>query len=248
MNILVIFINYAIVIFLLIILTKDAKRYNIYLSKPVKILFFLSITVPFILLWYFIKRNKVIKKMKYYLKFDLKETGPFELSQLMDMVKNEQISFDYQVKTDVNPEWNPITSFTQLRPLFNLQKIRHGFTTFWIWLNLLGNGVFGIFGCYIFLVFPNRVLERFPHIGSYWKLIFVCMIVITGVTIIGFCELLNWKKIGYWIILGVQIFSTIGYFSNGLIDNAIWEITNSLLLFGILQLRKNGIDTWGQLS
>jgi hypothetical protein len=54
-----ILIGIGINVFLLYLLTKDAKRYNIYLSRSVKIMFMLTFTVPFIIVWYFIKRNKI---------------------------------------------------------------------------------------------------------------------------------------------------------------------------------------------
>ncbi|GHT80002.1 hypothetical protein FACS1894130_10350 [Spirochaetia bacterium] len=50
-------------IVLLYFLTKDAKKYGIYLSMPIKVMFFLTFTVPFIILWYFIKRNKIKKSI-----------------------------------------------------------------------------------------------------------------------------------------------------------------------------------------
>jgi len=59
-----ILIGLGIDIFLLYLLTKDAKRYNIYLSRPVKIMFMFTFTVPFIIVWYFIKRNKIKKMME----------------------------------------------------------------------------------------------------------------------------------------------------------------------------------------
>jgi uncharacterized protein with PQ loop repeat len=59
-----ILIGLGINVFLLYLLTKDAKRYNIYLSRPVKIMFLLTFTVPFIIVWYFIKRNKIKQTME----------------------------------------------------------------------------------------------------------------------------------------------------------------------------------------
>jgi len=51
------FLNYTFIIALLIILSKDAKKHDIYLSKNLKILFLLSFTAPFIIIWYLFKRR-----------------------------------------------------------------------------------------------------------------------------------------------------------------------------------------------
>jgi hypothetical protein len=55
-------ISIAIAVFLITILTKDAKKHNISINKITKIMFFIFSPIP--LIWYLIKRNKIIKDIK----------------------------------------------------------------------------------------------------------------------------------------------------------------------------------------
>jgi len=56
-------LNYAVIFLILYFLSRDADKNNIYLSRSTKILFLFTITAPFILIWYFIKRKQ--SKEKY---------------------------------------------------------------------------------------------------------------------------------------------------------------------------------------
>lgn len=51
-------LGYGIVIGLLLWLSIDAEKQGIYLSKSVKVLFLLTGTMPFVLIWYVIKRHQ----------------------------------------------------------------------------------------------------------------------------------------------------------------------------------------------
>jgi hypothetical protein len=52
-------VAYAIEMSLLVLLSRDAARHNIQLSRTARILFLLSFTAPFVLVWYLIKRRGV---------------------------------------------------------------------------------------------------------------------------------------------------------------------------------------------
>ncbi|MCD1656034.1 hypothetical protein K7J14_15145 [Treponema zuelzerae] len=55
-------IAFAIVIVLFILFSRDAEKNNITLSKTTKVLFLLTFTMPFVVIWYFIKRRKKNKE------------------------------------------------------------------------------------------------------------------------------------------------------------------------------------------
>jgi len=57
-------INYIIIFTLLFLLSKDAKRHDIYLSRTLKVLFLLTFTAPFIIIWYLVIRKN--KKKEFF--------------------------------------------------------------------------------------------------------------------------------------------------------------------------------------
>jgi hypothetical protein len=52
-------VAYAFEVFLLVLLSRDAARHNIHLSRTTRILFLLSFTAPFVLVWYLVRRRGV---------------------------------------------------------------------------------------------------------------------------------------------------------------------------------------------
>jgi hypothetical protein len=57
-DLLALLFSYSVIIFLLMLISRDAEKHDIYLSRLTKILFLLTITAPFVLIWYLIKRHK----------------------------------------------------------------------------------------------------------------------------------------------------------------------------------------------
>jgi hypothetical protein len=57
-NLLVLLFTYSLIIIPLVLISRDAEKHNIYLSRLTKILFLLTITAQFVLIWYLIKRRK----------------------------------------------------------------------------------------------------------------------------------------------------------------------------------------------
>jgi len=55
-------------------------------------------------------------KPLYYVSYNYKETGPYDLSAIESMVANRQISRDYFVRQDNSQEWKPITSIVLFPP------------------------------------------------------------------------------------------------------------------------------------
>ncbi len=49
-------VGYGIFLLFFYWLSKDAERHNIYLSRTTKIMFLLTFTAPFVIIWYIYKR------------------------------------------------------------------------------------------------------------------------------------------------------------------------------------------------
>jgi len=129
-----------------------------------------------------------------------------------------------------------------------LTKQRHGFVTFWLILCLSINILFlimsllGIFS----IEFIEFVFEDYLPGELFYDLI------IEIFAIIGFYLLLKWRKEGFAIIVLPNI---IYYFIFGryfyiqdLIISILIVIVINLVLFFILQIRKNGKSAWSQLE
>jgi hypothetical protein len=128
-------------------------------------------------------------------------------------------------------------------------KTRHGFTTFYLWISLIGNGV----SCFFSFRFADagyEILQYIPGINSDALAFFgiLCAAYMTSCIL-----LLCWKKIGFWILflgllfliidpLGVFPYLPLGY-------RIVSSIISILILFGVLHLRcKNGLNAWEQLD
>lgn len=161
-------------------------------------------------------------------------------------------------------------------------KERHGFVTFWLWL--------GIVGC-LFSVLVNmynkmqdyfRICNHLSSINIKFGLLginndissirtgfiylYIYMILDAIFLIIGYAQLLKWKKSGFWILVGTRILSIVlvdavfSYINKNtpfpIYDTSLFmEIITIVgvifsmgLLFAILHIRKNGVSCWKQLE
>jgi len=110
-----------------------------------------------------------------------------------------------------------------------MEKERHGFVTFWIWIMLIINSILS----YHYLRSLNLNLT---------------LSTIAGLTIfitdfIAAILLLNWIN-GFWLLLGVAILTPFINHDFILIVTAV----ECLISFGILHIKKNGISTWDYLT
>lgn len=134
---------------------------------------------------------------------------------------------------------------------------RHGFVTFWLWFCIVANVVLAA----IFFMGSDSFLMDYP--------IIVCGVLgVCTLSVVGLFMLLNWRKLGFWLVVTAavinvltvvytqyemsQIYSMLGI-SVG-IDTA--EIVKAIgqeairigILFGVLQIKKNGVSCWSQLE
>jgi hypothetical protein len=126
----------------------------------------------------------------------------------------------------------------------NVPKVRNGFVSFWLWACLIINVLFSI--GYFALMFSSKGLwsgtpEPLP-LRLFWVLASVAIIV-------GYWQLISWKKVGFYILSGTALVNGIISFciapSMAVLITAIAPI---FVLFFVLQIPKNGKSCWEQLS
>ena len=128
----------------------------------------------------------------------------------------------------------------QVRPL---PPQRHDFVTFILWLMGLG-GVMAIM---------IAALQFYTGFIDMIAFTFLC----TGlICLYSAYLLLAWKKIGYWLTMGaagfdfvvMAIFNNRYPFYGGMITVTILSFTIPLVLFFVLQVKKNGRSCWSLLK
>jgi hypothetical protein len=122
-------------------------------------------------------------------------------------------------------------------------KLRHGFTSFWLWVNCIGN-ILGAAG-FVFVCLNGLETSGFQ---------FFALLGVFLITASAFHSIIKWEKYGFYTLVVVMIAATIfnpfelfeidrlGCFISLAISNAI--------LYGVLHFRNayNAKTTWEQLS
>lgn len=123
-------------------------------------------------------------------------------------------------------------------------KVRAGFTTFYLWLGIVINSIMVI--AYFATIFIRR---------SHWSVynpIFsrICGLVLSAILVYGYFSIMRWKKSGFYILVlmaGVsQVMKLLG--GGSLSVATFFPIFSLLILYAVLQIRKNGKSCWEQLS
>lgn len=122
-----------------------------------------------------------------------------------------------------------------------LEKKRHGFVTFWLWFGVVSGVI-------------STVRSVGDSMGIGWMVI-TSIIASIGV-MVAYIMLLKWKKLGFWIFAGVAALNVIvdiiaiaKYGSHPMFFAAmIVAILSGVMLWTILQIKKNGISCWKQLE
>lgn len=125
-------------------------------------------------------------------------------------------------------------------------KERHTIVTLWLYFALVTNAIM----CLIDF-FPKIAWGKdFPD-SAIW------MSVVSGVfgivNIIAIVMLLNWKRIGFWLLVissfaGLVLTCVANIVLSVLTSSFPWGVVGIFVWFGILQIRKNGKSCWEQLS
>lgn len=146
------------------------------------------------------------------------------------------------------------------------EKHRHGFVTFWLWL--------GIIGSFISMILTLVSCMRMSDIRSLdgggplrmHYLIMVAVALIGGIAlIVCYSKILDWKKNGFWgaivvaLIVGIanvilinliqKDFANMGlYVSLNPFTQVIATPLSLLILWAVLQIKKDGVSCWKLLE
>jgi hypothetical protein len=120
-------------------------------------------------------------------------------------------------------------------------RTRHGFTTFWLIVSLISFVITG--STYLFS--PQVIIQ-------YWdasRSLVLLFGIVSMVGVVGAILLLCWKKIGFWIYIGIAVAS---FFLNMAlrlsIAQCLFGLVGIAIMWGVLQIRKNNKTTWEQLE
>lgn len=150
-----------------------------------------------------------------------------------------------QQETDSQPE-------TDQQPLLQ----RHGFVTFWLWLMMVLNAVFAIGGLAYVIGDITHASSSRNYLSNYAFAEGIVQTVLCIINIYGAYLLLKWKKKGFTIFeITIGILLIMQCFYAGLMHEwgfIVTPVIGSLIaigiLYGILQIRKNGVSCWSQLK
>ena len=125
----------------------------------------------------------------------------------------------------------------------NVSGQRHGCVTAWLIFMIIINSLIAV----IYLFASSFISNNSPiHISR-------TMIILLGV----FCVinvafavmLLQWKKIAFWGFAGTGVVALIINLSIGMgIGQSLGGLIGVAILYGVLQIKKNGVTTWKNLE
>lgn len=123
-------------------------------------------------------------------------------------------------------------------------KKRAGFTTFYLWLGLVCNSLMGI--AYFATIFTRKGLWS-AYDPMYTR---IYGFVSSAILFFGYLSLMRWNKSGFYILIGMAgVNLMMDLFAGGTVSFATFSpIFSAMILYAVLQIRKNGQSCWEQLS
>ena len=204
----------------------------------------------------------------YMLKNGNNISGPYSLSQLEAMVINGQITLNYMVSYD-SVNWVPVDQIPELKGIFygtknppitvnttvqNNQperRLRHGFTSFYLWLSFLSSAAMTFFW-FIELMSDGSLFSSlgvFIPLSSFNLWVTRISSLVTTLALHG---MINWKRSGFWWFCVVAAVSA---FLNpfGTDFTVYYLIANAIsigILYGVLHFKNayNAKSTWEQME
>lgn len=137
------------------------------------------------------------------------------------------------------PTRDEIAEYTVIRG-----KMRAGFTAFYLWLGIVVNSLLSL--AYFATIFTQKGLwSAYDPMSSR-----IYGFVASAVLVIGYLALIKWKKIGFYILIIMGVFSLImNLFAGGQVSfSTFFPIVSMLVLYAVLQIKKNGKSCWEQLD
>ena len=127
---------------------------------------------------------------------------------------------------------------------------RNGFITFWLWFIIVVQ-VLNIVACCAGLFSDSF---RGYRVDDLARVMFVGGLIVSIVNLLGATQLLNWKKSGFWLILGMAALrAVLGAMTmadgsaSGMMISLIGPFFGVGILWAVLQISKNGHTCWSLL-
>jgi hypothetical protein len=130
-----------------------------------------------------------------------------------------------------------------------VRLLRHGFTSFILWANLILSVIGGIF--FILIIVCSDDLEGFAMEYNFENAFSV--VLFAGLCVLNaysFYKIIKWKKDGFYWLMGVNFAaSVVNVFNMGIIYTLIINGIGVLIVFGVLHIHNsyNAQTTWEQL-
>ncbi|WP_298416706.1 hypothetical protein [uncultured Kordia sp.] len=125
----------------------------------------------------------------------------------------------------------------------NLNKERHGCVTTWLIFMIIANSITAI----LYLFAGDMISQNFP--GEISTTTIILLGIMGIINIVFAILLLNWNKIGFWGFLVVSIAGLFINLSLGLgIGQSLLGLIGIIVLFGVLQIKKDNVSAWDNLD
>ncbi|MCB0403117.1 MAG: hypothetical protein KDD41_13600 [Flavobacteriales bacterium] len=122
-------------------------------------------------------------------------------------------------------------------------KQRHGCVTAWLILMIVANSISAV----MYLLAGDMIARGLP--GSVSTSTLVILGIIGGANVMFAIMLMQWKKMGFWGYAGSSIVILFINLSIGLgIGQSVMGLVGIGILYGILQIKKNGESAWEHLQ
>lgn len=159
----------------------------------------------------------------------------------------------------------PVSNLHQTSNKTLVEKQRHGFVTFWLVLMIIAN----IAGAIMQMLSANYAIWQYATeekaklffyvehgMVDYYTYAVYFMVVLSIINVVGASLILNWKKVGYWLFLGsasaclvIMIsFAILGGVSNTVFSSMLGAVLGPVVLWAILQIKKDGVSCWELLE
>ena len=122
-------------------------------------------------------------------------------------------------------------------------KQRHGCVTAWLSMMIVSNSITAL----IYLFAKDIIAQNLPGVVSNTMMILLALLGIGNV--IFSILLLKWKKIGFWGFLITSIAALFINLNIGLsVGQSLLGLLGIVILYGVLQIKKDDVPTWGNLE
>ena len=122
-------------------------------------------------------------------------------------------------------------------------KQRHGCVTTWLILVIILNSLIAL----LYLFAGDIIAQNFP--GGISNSMLILLAVLGIANVVFSVMLLNWKKIGFWGVILSSIVALVVNLSIGIgIAQSIVGLIGVVVLYGVLQIKKDNISAWENLD